>query len=73
VIEGLFLDGIDTESTRAAIAIQYQGSLVVFPDIAKSLFPLFDAAISRTEIALNPLIINAVPIFGWKIGLHDGL
>jgi hypothetical protein len=73
VIEGFFLDRIDAESARATIGIQYQGTLVVFPDITKSLLPLFDAAISGAEIALNLLIIDAVPVFGWKMGLHGDL
>jgi hypothetical protein len=48
VVQGLFLNGVDTETAGAAIGVQHHSALMVLPHIAEALFTLFDPAIAGT-------------------------
>jgi hypothetical protein len=70
VVEGLLLDGIDTEAAGEAISIQYDLILPVFPHVTEPLLTRLQLTVAGTEIALNPAVWEFVPVFGRKMGGH---
>ena len=72
VIQGLFLDGIDTEATGATIGVEDHGTFVILPNETETLFTLLDVTITGAKIALNTPILKFVPVFcGEMSGFHE--
>lgn len=64
MIEGLFFDGVDTETAGAPIGGQDQLALFHFAHKAEAPLTLVQFAKARTEVTLNAAVIEAVPITG---------
>ena len=70
MIERFLFDGVHAIATRAAIGSQNNASAVVGSHEAHTLLAFVQLTGPRANIALNSAIIEGMPIFGWKIGIH---
>jgi hypothetical protein len=64
VMQGLFLDRVDTEAARTPISRQHDLIVVPRPHKAKAPLPFVEPTIPRAQVALHPSIVKLVPIGG---------
>jgi hypothetical protein len=65
MIQGFFLDRINTETTGTPIT--GQDNLVIFigSNKAQTSLAFLEFAVSRTEVTLHTSIIQRMPVLGW--------
>jgi hypothetical protein len=75
MMEGFFLDGIDTKA--AGTSIGRQNDLIVLPgsDKTHSALAFLKPAESGAQVTLDPTVFKLMPIFCWKpwtqhLGIH---
>ena len=64
VIERFLLDGIDTETGRAAVGNEPDFVVQSLADVAQAALAFAQSAVARTEVALQAAIGRAVPVLG---------
>ena len=73
LVERLFFNRIDTETTGATVGSQHNLVVLAGSDETESLLPLTQLAFARTEIALYAPIIDLMPISSGDYSLHRSL
>ena len=67
MIEGLLFDGIDAEAAGASVAGEDHRALVAGADEAEPGLALLDMTVAGAEVALDPAVIQPVPVAGGVI------
>ena len=62
MVEGLFFDGIDAKSGRAAIGGEHHGTIFASAHETQAPLPVAQFAKAGAEIALHPAVIKCVPV-----------
>lgn len=65
MVERLFLDRIDTESARASVAGELHLIVKSAADETQATLSLVKFACAWTYIALDPAVVQSVPVFGY--------
>jgi hypothetical protein len=68
MIQRLFLNRIHAETAGAPVRGQDDPILPAFAHEAQALLPFLKGAKPRTEVALDPAVIQLVPVLGGKSG-----
>jgi hypothetical protein len=74
MIQRLFLNRVHAETAGSPIGRQDDLILPAFAHETEALLPLLEFAEPRTEVALDPAVIQLVPVLGGKSGwqIHRG-
>ena len=73
MMQRFLLDRIDAESTRSPIGRQHDLVLLPGPDKTQSLLPFLECAVAWAEVALDAAVLEAMPVFRRRTGLHGGI
>ena len=65
MVERFFLDRIDTESTRAAVADELDFIIESLPYIAQPALSFAQVAVPRAKVALEASVFQLVPVPGF--------
>ena len=70
VVEWFLFDGVDTESTRPAVGREYDFPVLTGSDKAHPALSVPKFTITGTHVALDPAILNFMPVFRIYDALH---
>lgn len=73
MMQRFLLDRIDTKSTGSPVSHQDDLILLPRPDETEPLLPFLERAIAWTEITLNAAVLQEMPVFRRRNGLHGAI